>query len=160
MPYVSPPLNAYEAMVNPDRTPSKTFLDWVTATLLQPLQTSSQRVTTPVSLTTQAASISTTPIPSQTLAAGIYRVSVFAAITQAATVSSSLTVTITFTHNGLSKSLSGVALTGNTTTTVQSNTFLIHIDGSSPVSYATTYASAGATPMQYALDVILERVAA
>ncbi len=159
MPFVPPPLNSYEAMVNPDRTPSKTYLDWVTQALLQPLQTSSQRVTTPIALSTQGGSIGTTAIPSATLAAGLYRVSYFAAITQAGTVSSSLTVTITFTHNTLSKSFSGAALTGNTTTTVQAGSFLIRIDGG-PVSYSTTYASVGATPMQYALDLVLERVAA
>lgn len=116
-------------------------------------------VVTTVALTTQSASIGTTAIPTASLAGGLYRVSWYAAITTAAAVNSSLTVTVSWTDGGIAKSLSGAAITGNTTSTVQSQPPLpIHIDANSPVSYSTVYASNVAGTMVYALDVVLEAV--
>jgi hypothetical protein len=54
--------------------------------------------------------------------------------------------------------VSGAAMTGNTTTTVQNATQVLQIDGSTPVTYATTYASSGATAMVYELTVLLEQL--
>lgn len=114
---------------------------------------------TPTKLTTKAASISATPLTVPALNGGLYRVSWYARITQAATVSSSLTVTIGFTESGLALTEPGAAITGNTTTTVQSGSVFIRTDAAAPITYATTYASSGATPMQYRLDVVCEQVA-
>ena len=155
---VSAPLNAREAMVDEKRRPSKSFLEWVTSSVLTRLDSAPARAST-ASVTERAASIGTTSLNSGSLSAGLYQVSWFARITQAATVSSSLTVTISFTQGGVSLTLSGVALTGNTTTTVQAESpHLIRIDGATPVSYSTTYVSVGATAMKYRLDVVLTRV--
>jgi hypothetical protein len=49
-------------------------------------------------------------------------------------------------------------MTGNTTATVQNGSILIHADQSSTVTYATAYASVGATTMTYSLSVRLEQV--
>jgi hypothetical protein len=109
----------------------------------------------------QSASISATDLTDGGVAAGLYRVSYYGAIIQAATTSSSLTVTLSFTHRGTAKSASGAAITGNTISTFQSGELpLIVSDGASPITYATTYASVGGTPMLYDLYVVLERVAA
>lgn len=113
-----------------------------------------------VSLSAQGASIAATDMASVPLAAGIYRVSYYVRITQAATTSSSLTVTLDWTDGGVSPSFSGAAITGNTTTTFQSETQLIAIDSVSPVRYSTTYASVGGTPMLYKLEITLEKVLA
>lgn len=113
---------------------------------------------TPVSATTQSASIGTTAIPTSTLSAGLYRVSYYARITRAATVSSSLIVTIGWTESGVSLLQSGAAITGNTTFSLQNATWFIQIDNSSPITYATTYASVGGTTMQYKLVVALEAI--
>lgn len=113
-----------------------------------------------VELTAQAASISATDMTDGTLSAGLYEVKFYARITQAGTVSSSLTVTLDWTDGGVTPSFSGAAITGNTTTTFQSETKLIRIDSTSPVRYSTTYASVGATPMNYSLDVVLNEVRA
>lgn len=110
-------------------------------------------------LTAQAGSIAATPVATQRLNAGTYRVSWYARITQAATVSSSLTVSIRWTDGGILNTLSGVPITGNTTATNQSGEALVNIDDGTTIDYAATYASVGATPMQYALTVVIEKVA-
>ncbi len=109
-------------------------------------------------LTTQAASIGATALDSS-VNEGLYRLTYYARITRAGTVSSSLTVTLSWTDGGVACSYAGSAITGNTTATVQSGTVMVRSDHAA-INYATTYASAGATTMQYALDVVLERVLA
>jgi hypothetical protein len=111
-----------------------------------------------VTLTTQAASIGATDMSDGAIAAGLYRVTYYARITQAATTSSSLTVTLGWTDGGAGPGFSGAAMTGNTTTTVQSETFMLRTDARAAINYSTTYASVGATPMQYRLDIVLMRV--
>src|SRR3990167_5870091 len=112
-----------------------------------------------VNLSGQGAAITTTPIPLGSIPPGIWRISYIAQITTAAGVSSSLTVTISWTANGLAKSASGAAITGNTTTTVQFGTLIIRVDDSTPISYATAYASDAVGVMRYALDIVAEELA-
>jgi hypothetical protein len=110
-----------------------------------------------VGLTTQSASIAPTDLGSTSYSAGVYRVSMSAQITQAATVSSSLTVSVAWTSNGAACSYSWPALTGNTTATVGvAPPVVILVDQGTNVSYSTAYASAGPTPMQYALVLKME----
>ncbi len=109
-----------------------------------------------MNLTGQGASIGTTPIPLPTLASGAFRLSYYAEVTTAAVTSSSLTVTVTFTHNAQTLTFTGTAMTGNTTTTIQTNTWAFLLDAASPISYATTYASNGAGEMKYTLYIRLE----
>lgn len=108
-----------------------------------------------VSESAQTAAIATTAIPIQTVSDGLYRVSYSARITTAASVSSSLTVTIGWTCNTVSCSQSGAAITGNTTATQQNASFVIQCDASSEITYATAYSSTIAG-MTYALDVVAE----
>lgn len=109
-------------------------------------------------LTTQAASISTSDLTDGTWGAGLYRLTYYARITRAGTISSSLTVTFGWTDATQAVTASGAAITGNTVTTIQTGTILIYSDAASPITYATTYATAGATTMQYRLSVVAERV--
>lgn len=113
-----------------------------------------------VTLTGQAAALTTTALNTGLLTDGLYRVSWQARITQAATTSSSLTVTLGWTAGGVACSTSGAALTGNTPATVQSGAALVHADAGSVLTAATAYASVGATAMQYELTVIVEQVSA
>jgi len=113
-----------------------------------------------VSLSGQAASIGTTAIPSAPLSTGLYRVTWYLRITTAAATSSSLTVSFGWTDQTVTMSLSGAAVTGNTTTTSQTGTALLSADNASPVTYATSYTSVGTPAMQYALNLILEAVSA
>ena len=110
------------------------------------------------SLTEQGASIGATDLTDGTAGAGVYRLTYYARISRAATTSSTLTVTLAWTDGGVSQSASGSAMTGNTTATHQSGTYLLYSDGASPITYATTYGSVGGTSMQYRLNVTLERV--
>jgi hypothetical protein len=135
---------------------TRVWNDWLLS-LTTRIQQSATTLKT-VSLTAQAASIATTAIPAGSLSAGLYRVSWYLRVTQAATTSSSLTVTISHTDGGVSASQSGSAATGNTTTTVQSGAFLVLSDQAASISYATTYASVGGTVMQYKLSITLEQV--
>lgn len=154
---ISPaPFPVRNAIVKPDGLPSGALIDWVTNLDTQ-LQASLTRLIT-VSASGQQAAITPTNLPTPVLSAGLYRVNVYARITQAATTSSSLTVTIGWLE-GTTLSYVFPAMTGNTIATVLTGPpLLVRIDGNSSITYATAYASVGATPMQYRLDVVLERV--
>src|SRR3990167_1844420 len=112
-----------------------------------------------VNPTGQGAAITTTPIPLGSIPPGIWRISYVIRITAAAGVSSSVTPTFSWTDGGLAQSASGAAITGNTTTTVQFGTLIIRVDDSTPISYATAYASDGAGIMRYSLDIVCEALA-
>lgn len=111
-----------------------------------------------VGLTDQAASIASTPISSGVLSSGYYRLTFYFRITRAATTSSSLSVTFGWTDGGVSCSITSGAITGNTTSTTNSSTYTVLSDQSAPLTYATTYASVGATSMQYGLSVLVEKL--
>lgn len=111
-----------------------------------------------VQLSAQAASIGATNFAGTELLAGLYRASYQAQITQAATVASSLIVTFSWTNNGVAQAAVSTAIVGNTTSTGQSDSVLLTIDAGTSVYYSTTYVSVGATAMEYALNVLLERV--
>ena len=117
----------------------------------------SPQVSATATASTQAASISATDVAILSVQPGVYRLSMAARITRAATTSSSLTVTFGWTST-VACTTSSAAMTGNTTATVGSLTFLVRVDAATAITYATTYASTGATTMQYHLDVLCEQV--
>jgi hypothetical protein len=112
----------------------------------------------PVSLTNQNAAIATTPIPLPTLTGEPCRITWYARITTADGVSSSLTVTISWTEGGVAKSVSGAALTGDSIGTLQSGTVMIPADQGTPINYATAYASNTPNKMKYRLIVMVEQL--
>jgi hypothetical protein len=103
-------------------------------------------------------SLPATDFSNTSLEMGLYRATYRVQITQAATVSSSLVVTFSWTDGGVAQSASGTAIVGNTTSTGQSDTILLHVDAGTEVQYSTTYASVGATPMVYSFYTSLELV--
>lgn len=109
--------------------------------------------------TDQSAAIAATALGLGTLAAGLYRVSWHLRVTQAASVSSSLTVSVNHTAGGISCTQTAPAWTTNNTGQPQSGSVLVKVDASSPVLYAVAYASVG-TPMHYELDLVVEAVSA
>jgi len=111
-----------------------------------------------VTLSGQTASLATTPIPLESIPPGVWRVSYVVRVTTPGTISSSIQVTITWTEGGITQTETGAALIGNVTTTREGASRIIRVDHATPISYATTYASAGATPMTYRLDVLAETV--
>ena len=123
-------------------------------------QTTASTRVAQVALSGQTASIGTTAIATGNLPAGLYQVSWIIHITRAATVNSSIDITIGFTQDSNSLSKAFTAITGNTTSTFGDGILaLMNIDGGSPVTYATTYASAGATSMEYSISVTLNQLA-
>ena len=148
------PLN--DTLVDERRYVTSAWVDWMSQ--LNQVVTQGPTSLQVVNLVDQAASISATDFSGGSVNAGFYRLSYYAQITQAATTNSSLTVTLNWA-NGTTLTFSGAAITGNTTTTYQQETVLVKVSAA-PVTYTTTYASTGATPMQYSLGLVFEMVSA
>ena len=110
-----------------------------------------------VTLVNQSAAIGLTALLAQG-SFGVYRVSWVVRVTQAATTSSSLAVTVANTDGGVNVQQVGPALGGNTITSVQSGSFLVRADAATAISYAVAYTSVGATPMLYTISVVIETV--
>jgi hypothetical protein len=126
--------------------------------LVQTVETSPSRISV-VELTDQTTTIGATDMSGGGLSSGLYRVTWRARITQAASVSSSLTVTIDYVDDGLALSFSGAGITGNSITSWQSESKLLKIDHTTPVRYSTQYIYVG-TAGKYELRVVLEEVKA
>ena len=116
-------------------------------------------------LTDQTAAIAATKVTISTptgfttnLSKGLYRVSTYARITQAASTSSSLTITLGWTDGTVACTSSGSAMTGNTTSTTQSLSAMIRSDSSTPLTYSAAYASSGGTAMTFRLDLAVEQI--
>lgn len=134
------------------------WLTWLYSVVWSRLGICVTRLGTPTTLTAQHASIGATALQLPGLTAGRYRVSWYARVTTPDPVSSSLTVTIGWTESALPLQISGAALTGNLTTSVQSGSVLVEADGASAITYATTYVSNTPGTMQYRLSVVAEAV--
>jgi hypothetical protein len=158
MALVGSPMPSREPLIEQDRSINFRWLLWFQR--LRQEQDSTPVVQTDVvALTAQTAAIGTTAIQAPSLSAGYYRVSTYARITTAAGVSGSVTVTIHYTSGGVSCSEPGTTV-ANATNVPQSDTFLIKVDGATPVSYSVAYASNPAATVAYELAVVLERVSA
>ncbi len=134
---------------------SKEFGNWLQTSVVASVAATAQFFT-PVNLINQSATIATTPIPLPALAAGAYRIQYYVRKTTADGVSSSLTVTFSWTEGGQALSLSGAALTTDAVTAVQTGISPILIDASTPISYAVAYASNTPGQMKFRLYLLLE----
>jgi hypothetical protein len=150
------PADSTTAFVQPNGRLRDRVVDWLSALVKRVNEC--PYVLTRIALTAQGASIATTTIPLGVLTEGLYRVTLTARITRAASVSSSLTVSISWTSGGVLCTVATAALTGNTTDSVQMATYLIAVDSGTAIQYSTTYASVGAPSALYSLDLIVERV--
>jgi hypothetical protein len=135
---------------------SEDFNNWLLE-LTTRLNASPESVGDSISVSASAASIASTAafVP---LGAGMFRVSYYVRVVQAGTVSSSIQVSIGSTDEGISCTQSSAAATGNTTATVLSGSFVVRSDQAAAITYATTYASVGATAMNYDLIVTVEQI--
>ena len=105
----------------------------------------------------QAASIGTTALlAAGTLSAVRFRISIEVSISQQATTSSSLQVRINTTSDGVARSMLMPAITSNDRTKPESVTWLVRADSPLLLTFDTTYASVGATAMQYELTIAVE----
>lgn len=110
-----------------------------------------------VSLTNQTAAIPLTPLNAPDLAAGLYRVTTYTKVMTPASVNSSVTPDIVFTDGADVCTFPGTANTGNTVTSVVTNTYLVRITEGTPISYQTTYVS-NLAGMAYDLELVLEQI--
>lgn len=112
-----------------------------------------------INLTLQGAAIATTPLPIGDVTQGLWRISIAIRVTRPATLNSAVQGFLTWTERGVVQIESMTNLVGNLTTTREGKTFFIRADGATPISYSTTYGTAGATSMQYSVDATAELVA-
>lgn len=107
----------------------------------------------------KSASVPITAFNTGTLAKGVYRVSYYMTCATPAGTSSGFSVTVSWTDHGVAQSRTSANMTGNTTTTTQSEIWPIHIDAGGPVSYTLTYASTPASAAIFNAYLVLETVA-
>lgn len=98
---------------------------------------------------------------------GLYRISFHGLITVAASTSSSLTMQVVYTDPDAGTNVSVPRnyiedITKTTSNVVNSSSFsgsfIIKATASTDIRYKVTYSSTGATPMQYAIRVIVEKI--
>ncbi len=123
--------------------PTDDLIRWMEQSLLQRVQNTPFRLQGADELTSIDASTAGTLGGDQV--AGLYRVSVYREVTTADPVSSSLQITLTWTHNGAtcSRVLSSFAGAPQVLGDNASNTELVQVDPGTPILYTLTYASAG-----------------
>ena len=140
---------------------AKAWLIWFYESLVPRVQGAPESVLLPAAslIENQSAAIATTPLPIGDLPAGDYLVSYNARKTTADGAASSLTVTIGWTDiDGTSQIMSGAAMAVDNTITPQSNTWIVSIANSSPITYATLYSSTTPGNMKYKLEVLVQRL--
>lgn len=147
------PIPQYDPLIDSTGHMGERWYRWLSAVITRLLES-------PITMTAahraaQVASITTTKLITPTQP-GAYRVSWTIQVTTAATVSSSISITITWKANGVAQSEAFPALTTNTTATHGFGSLLIYPTTANDISYATTYASVGGVPMAYMLDVTVE----
>jgi len=151
--------NSEPIPVHDEFTDAAGFLTEVAAKWLQGISDnvqSSPSSISPQSLTGQTASIGVTPIPLGSINQGLYRLTYYFRITSPGTTSS-LSVTFGWTDGGVACTKTSTAVMGNTTSTTDSNTYMIRSDAGLPITYSTTYASTGPA-MAHSLYIVVERV--
>jgi hypothetical protein len=123
--------------------------------LSQSVGQGASQIVTPIQLTTIAAAVPTTSIAPGQTAAGLYRLTYYMRCVVPAAISSSLQVTFTWSDHGTAQSKLFPAMTGNITTTHDSQTYEVYSDAAIPMTYALAYASnlAGTAQFEFYLTV-------
>lgn len=134
----------------------RVWIDWFASVGIR-VDSQSETIST-VKLPNLSGTIPPTPLPLDSFAAGLYRVTYYIRVVVPASVSSSLQVGIGWTDNGVSCNIQADILTTNTIGTVQSNTLMLQNDQAAPITYEVLYTSVGGTPMQYDLIIMVELV--
>ena len=147
-----PPLRS--RLVDADGLMTREFNNWLRG-LTSAINNTATLSAAPIVLPSLSNSLATSvALPSAP--AGVYRLSYVVRVRTPATVSSSIAVSLQWYAAGVLQTYTQPALTTNTTTSVQSGSVLAVVDGGSLIAYSTTYASSGATVMQYDLTVTVE----
>lgn len=99
----------------------------------------------------QGSAIGTTPMALGS--GGRYLILLYLRITQPASVSSSVAVTLSWVDGAHACSKTFAAVVGNTVGTTDAQFFTMDLDAPGSVNFETAYASVGATPMQHKLRI-------
>lgn len=134
------------------------WLKWV-GELVSAINLTAQRRGTVRFPVGSAGNVALTPFALASVGAGTWRLTYHYRVSRPGTVSSGLQISVTYTNGGVVITRSSTNETGNLTTSVQSGTIPFRTDANTAISYTVTYATAGATPMQYEGDLILESLA-
>lgn len=141
---------------NGDGKISANWFNWIWQAVLRRLNSAPAQFDSIVSEQGLTASQPSTAIGLPAIAQGRYRVSVHVKVRQAAGANSQILVSIGYTNNTVACAQSTTNLTTNTTGSVESKVMLIVADVSSPITWASTYVSAGAPSMSYDVDIVVE----
>ncbi len=147
---VSPPTRV--PAVDPQRFFTREWRNYLLS--LQNVASATSQILIQVPLTGQHASIVTTPLTLPAVSAGFYRINIYQTITTADPVSSSLVTTIGWTDLAAAKTF----VTTGPTAANDGLSRPIHIDNSSPITYAVVYTSNTPNLMQFALGIIVEKL--
>ena len=111
-----------------------------------------------VDLTAQQAAVSPTNLVTGAVAK-LYRISYYLEVTQAATTSSTLAVTFGWTdRSSTTQSFSTPSIVKNQVGYFIADSFVVQSAAAANLTYATVYSSSGATPMQYSLQISVEKL--
>lgn len=149
------PIPQYDPLIDSAKHMNDRWYRWLSEVIERMLQAST--VIGSVHRAAQTGSIATSTLITP-VQPGVYRVSWSLQVTTAATVSSSIAVTVGWTAGGVAQTEAFAALTANTTGTHGSGSVTIYPTTAQAISYSTTYASVGGTPMAYGVDVVVEEL--
>lgn len=137
---------------------TRRWKDWFIAILIRILAAPYRLAS--VAINNQSAAIVATALPTGDLVTGMYRISWYARLTQAATTSSSFTLTIGYTDSGVALTTSGAAIVSNLLNATQVGSVLVPADVATSLTYAVAYASVGGVVMKYKLNIFVEAIPA
>ncbi len=150
------PIDSAVAATFPKLILSREAVQWLGDFVLEADQKPTSRAR--VSRAGEEAAIGTTPLPIGSLSAGMWRVNYHVRVTQAASGSSDLRVSIHWTDGGIAQTHQGTLVNGNLTTSRDGAAVIVVSDSDTPISYAVSYNSVGATPMQFRIDIAVEEL--
>lgn len=114
-------------------------------------------ITSPILLTNQNAAIVTSNAYA-VLVDGLYEISWYIRKTTADGFSSNLVLTLGWTESGLPLTEAQAALGVDSTSSEQSGTKLVHVDGPSALTFAIAYASNTPGQMKYRIDICVRKL--
>jgi len=90
---------------------------------------------------------------------GIFKITYYAVVTRAATTSSSVTAAFGFTDDSGAQTTAATASPTNTLGNFVQGDITVELAAGADLTFATTYASSGATSMQHSLYIAVQRLA-
>lgn len=153
---IGPPPPTRSPLLEPDGSLNTDWLNWFFS--LAGRVDASPQALSPIHLVNQQAAIVARPFTLGVVGAAVYRVTWYVRVTQAASVSSALQVRVDFTDGGVPCFNQGDPVVGNTTASGESNECYVRADAVTAVTFSMSYASVGGVPMQFRLDMAIEKI--